>query len=323
MARAAPRRILLTGASGFVGRGLLAAGLARADLCWRVAVRRPVPLPPGVEAITAPLDAPGDWSAALAGVDAVIHLAACHRRGASARELERVNVQGTALLARAAAAAGVRRFILVSSLKAMGEESPPGRPWRGDEPARPTSAYGRSKLAAEEAARDALADRSELVVVRPPLVYGPGVGGLFGRLLRWLDRGLPLPDSRAARSFVALPNLADLLLILLDHPAAPERIWLAADSPPMALRRWLAALARRLHRPLRLLPEPTTRPLGRLAPGFASRWWQPLAVDPTPLAALGWQPPLSRRTALSATVAALRGELPWGVGRVKRSPDEA
>lgn len=302
----APRRVLLTGASGWIGRAVLEAGLRRPGIAWRVLARRPLAVPAGVECRLHGFAPDADWRDAVAGADAVVHLAAAHRAGLPPAAYRRVNVEVTAALARAAAAAGVRRFLLVSSIKAMGETSPPGRPWRPEDPPRPESAYGRSKLAGEVVVR-AAAGPMDVVIVRPPLVYGPGVGGLFGRLLAWLDAGRPLPPSGALRSFIALPNLVDLLLHLLDAPAAAGRVFLAADAPPAPLARWLAALARRLGRRPRFCRAVPRAALETLAPGFARRWWGTLAVDPRPLrAALDWRPPLSRGAALDATVAAHR-----------------
>src|SRR5690349_5679593 len=187
-------RILVTGASGFIGaalcRGLLARGHA-----VRAAIRHPgaFPLPPELQGIVVPdLAAEFDRRALLAGVDAVVHAAAIAHRHAGEAEIERINFDATARLAEAAAGL-VRRFVFLSSVKVHGEDSG-GRAFAETDATVPEDAYGRSKLEAERFLTD-LATRHgmELALIRPPLVYGPGVRGNFLRLLGWVDSGLPLP----------------------------------------------------------------------------------------------------------------------------------
>src|SRR5262245_24704880 len=188
-------RILVTGASGFVGAALCRELLARGHAVC-AAVRRPTALVGAPSELRrAPVeDLAGDvdWRALLAGVDGVVHLAAIAHRGAQESEIRRVNFEGTVRLARAAAGF-VRRFVFMSSVKVHGEDSGAGVYTETDR-AQPMDAYGRSKLEAERALEN-LAARSglELALVRPPLVYGPGVKANFLRLLRWVDSGLPLP----------------------------------------------------------------------------------------------------------------------------------
>lgn len=251
--------ILVTGATGFVGKGLCTE-LAARGLPFRAASRSQ-----GPGCITVgELDAATDWSAALAGVDRVVHLAARvhvmkERAADPLAEFRRTNVAGTLRLARQAAAAGVRRFVFVSSIKVNGEETQPGRPFTADDTPGPQDAYGVSKMEAEQALLE-LGRQSgmEVVVLRPPLVYGPGVQANFRSMLRWVRRGVPLPlgavDNR--RTLVALDNLVDLVIACVEHPGAAHQVLLAGDgedlSTPELLRRVAAALGTQA----RLVPVP-------------------------------------------------------------------
>ncbi len=312
--------ILVTGATGFVGRALLPRLLAARHRV-RAVVRGPgAAMPAGVEAVTvADLGSVPDWGPALAGVRLVVHLAArVHVMGETGAEAEalyhRINVEGTRRLATAAAAAGVERFLLMSSVKAMGEGG--GATLTELTPARPTDAYGRSKLAAEAALREAAGTTMAWVVLRPPLVYGPGVGANFLRLLRLAGRGLPLPlaaiDNR--RSLVFVDNLADAVALCLVHPGAANRCFLVHDGEPLSVPDLIRRLARSLGRPARLFPVPPgLLRLGAAALGADAafeRLCGSLTVDDTALrAATGWAPPVSTEDALAATAAWARQPL--------------
>ena len=253
--------VLVTGADGFVGRALCET-LAAAGRRVRRAVR-------GLDAASSNAVAVGDigpdtdWSAALDTVDCIVHLAArAHVLRETAPDAlavyRRINVAGTERLARAAAARRVRRLVYLSSVKVNGERTGP-RPYTEDDAPRPEDSYGISKWEAEQVlARCAAETGLQVVVLRPPLVYGPGVKGNFLRLLRLVARGVPLPlgaiDNR--RSFVYLGNLLDAIMQSLDAPRAAGRTYLAADTEDMSTPGLVRALASALGVKPRLLPFP-------------------------------------------------------------------
>ncbi len=263
--------LLITGADGFVGRHLCAAALLQG---WTVrgAVRA---LPANSE------DAPGaaalqdvcweacgevgpdtNWAPLLADVDAVVHLAG---RAHVLRETEAdpetayraVNVAGTRRLAEAMLACGVRRLVFASSIGVHGSGTD-DTPIHEDSPPRPHNAYTRSKWAAEQALHALSGAGLEPVIVRPALVYGPGVKGNLRRLLRWIDRGLPLPlwGVRNARSLAGVSNLADLLLHCAKEPAASNETFVAADSTALSTPELVRTLAAHMGRPARLVRAP-------------------------------------------------------------------
>lgn len=274
-------RVFVTGATGFVGRAL------SADL-----------LRNGFDMVPADLRRPG-WEAGLQGCEAVLHLAGVAHARATAAVYQEVNVAATERLARAAARAGVRRLVFVSSIKVNGEATPPERPFRADDAPAPLDDYGRSKWRAEQAL--AAVRGLETVVVRPPLVYGPGVRANFLRLVQLVDTGLPLPFAsiRNRRSLIYVGNLAALLRACASHPRAAGRTFLAADgtdlSTPELVRRIAAALGRKA----RLLPFPPALLPSKLAAS--------LVVDAAATReALGWAPPHTVDEGLAQVVAGYR-----------------
>ncbi|HEV2335402.1 MAG TPA: NAD-dependent epimerase/dehydratase family protein [Stellaceae bacterium] len=311
-------RILVTGAGGFIGRALcpvlagqghrVIAGL-RAD---------PAPGDPLVERAEPRIlgeIAPGrHWSAVLGDVDLVIHLAQWAHRRAAGPALKG-EPEAAAALARGAVEAGVRRFLYMSSIKAIGEASAPGRRFSADDCPRPADAYGRVKLASERALRRvAAASGLELVIVRPPLVYGPGVGGNFARLMRLSASGLPLPFAAVAnrRSLIFLDNLVDLVARAAAHPAAAGRVLLAADGADLSTPELIRALAQAQGRVARLfaVPDAVFAALRRV-PGVGiavSRLTLSLQGDDSlTRAVLGWSPPVAAEAGLVATARALAG----------------
>lgn len=316
-------KTLVTGASGFVGRTLVRHLLAHASSSV-VAVNRSgaVAYGPRVQVVTIDsLSSTTSWSRALVGVHSVVHLAArVHvMRDAAVdplAEFRRVNVDGSLQLAREAAQAGVRRFVYVSSIKVNGESTAPGRPFRADDAPRPHDPYGTSKHEAELGLRQlCTATGMELVVVRPPLVYGPGVRANFLSMLRWLKRGVPLPfgaiDNR--RSLIALDNLCDLLVTCTRHPAAAGQTFLASDGDDVSTTRLLEQMGQALGQPARLVPLPPWlltgmfRLLGKRE--VSQRLLGSLQVDIGPTCErLGWRPPIGLDEGLRRTAAAFLAE---------------
>ena len=294
-------RILVTGASGFVGPHVVAA-LSEAGYSLRLAQRRPGPVPDGVEAVvTGDLAAPRDWRAALSGIDHVVHMAGLAHAGPGLDEAlyQRVNAGATLALAEAAEHAGVRRFVLLSSIKALSGAFD-GRLSDADRPA-PDDAYGRSKRAAEQglAARDL-----DWVALRPVLVYGSGVKANMAALLRLAGLPLPLPlgGLTAPRSLLAVENLADAILFALLPDCPARRCYLVADPEPIGVAGIVAALRAGLGRRPGLLPVPaawlerTAALLGK-RDAFA-RLSGGLVAVPDDLLRAGWRPRVETRAAL-------------------------
>jgi len=316
-------RVLVTGATGFVGKAIVDRLLAEGcDVL--VATRRSGsdPAVKGTMTCHFDLERPDLLELkALDGVDVIVHAAArVHVMQPTDDEEERAqrcNVEATRALAQAAVAAGVRRFVFVSSIKVYGGRATDVPLSLADPPA-PTDAYGRSKLQAENLLRELEAARGlEVTIIRPPLVYGPGVRANFLRLMSLVERGVPLPlglvDNR--RSLIAVQNLADLVVTAMKHPAAAGRTWLASDgddlSTPDLVRRMGIALARGV----RLWPVPVPllkwggRVLGREAE--LSRLCDSLQVDSSLTRAdLGWTPPIGIQEALEVTAKWFRAERP-------------
>ena len=317
--------ILVTGGHGFVAHALVAR-LVADGFAVRCTVRAGRPEVPSTVRVvrTGPIDASTDWREAVAGVSAVVHCAArVHQLHDTADdalvEYRRVNRDGAARLARQAAAAGVRRLVFLSSIKVNGERTLPGLPFRADDPVAPGDPYGLSKWEAEQQlAQIAASSGLEVVVVRPPLVYGPGVKANFRAMMKSLARGTPLPfgaiDNR--RSLIALPNLVDLLVVALDHPAAAGRTFLVSDGESLSTSELLRRMTRALGRAPRLIavPEPWLRRAFALVGrgGLAQRLLDSLEVDIEPTCTtLGWRPPVGVDRALVDTAQHyLAGERP-------------
>jgi nucleoside-diphosphate-sugar epimerase len=303
------RRVLVTGAAGFIGRRVV-ADLRSRGIDVVATARTPGPSLTAVGTVTPETD----WQPLLAGCDGVIHLLArVHRRGTGTEaDYLADNRDITERLARAAAAAGVSRLVFVSSIKVNGETTAPGTAFRPDDAPAPYDAYGRSKLAAEQVLHRVAGETGlETVVVRPPLVYGPGVRANFELLIRLVALGLPLPFARLAnrRSLVGLGNLSDFLLTCLDHPKAAGETFLVADGAAPSLPELLTAIGLALGRPARLFAfDPGwLKALLKLAggPGLVDRLAADLVVDASKAQNLvGWQPPYRLDDELAATIAA-------------------
>lgn len=301
--------LLVTGSTGLVGRALLKRLATQGGQPIRAGLRisGDDDLPPGVTALRMPsLDANADVRTALPGTGTVLHLAArVHvmddRAADPLAAFRAVNTAGTLNLARQAAVAGVRRFVFVSSIKVNGEATEAGHPFRHDDTPRPQDPYGTSKREAEDGLREiAAASGMEVVIVRPPLVYGPGVRANFATLMRAVQLGLPLPLGAVThnqRSFVALDNLVDLLITCIDHPAAANQTFLVSDGEDLSTTDLLRRLGLSLGLPARLLPVPPwlLRASARLVGkgDVAQRLLGNLQLDiDHTRATLGWAPPI-------------------------------
>lgn len=320
------KRVLVTGATGFVGMPLCRAMLATG---WHVrgthrSARNATLLPDGVELIHIPsINRDTDWSEALNGADAVVHLAArVHVMNDDAadplNEFRQVNVLGTECLARRAAAAGVQRFIYLSSVKVNGE----GRsiPYTEQDVPVPEDSYGISKLEAERVLHNIAAETGlEIVILRAPLIYGPGVKANFLRMVKIINRGFPLPlaNIRNRRSFIYMDNMVSAILACMSHPRAAGQTYLVSDGEDVSTPELIARLATSLRRPVRLLPFPLTlmRILGKLIGKSSSveRLLGSLSVDSSKIRLeLEWTPPYTLDQGLQKTA-------DWFCGLLRRA----
>lgn len=294
---------LITGATGFVGRGLCSRLLAEGrDL--RCAVRMASSLPN--EVVVGDIGSDTRWGEALKEVNTVIHLAArVHvmndRADNPLAEFRSVNVDATLNLARQAAAVGVKRFIFLSTVKVNGEETASGHSFNEENPSHPIDPYAISKHEAEEGLRR-LAEETglEVVIIRPPLVYGPAVKGNFLNMMGWISKGIPLPLGAIhnQRSLIALDNLVDFIITCIDHPAAANQTFLVTDGEDFSTTELLRRVGQAMGEPARLIPVPVSvlelgaRLLGKQA--MAQRLCGNLQVDIAKAReVLGWTPPVS------------------------------
>ena len=307
--------VLVTGASGFVGSSLCAALSASGyrvraatrsleqsvgnERCERVAIGH--------------IDGATDWASALRGVEVIVHLAArVHvmndRTTNPLAAFRDVNTHGTERLTSSAVDAGVRRIVYVSTIKVNGETTGT-EPFRETDLPAPSDPYGISKWEAEQSLRRLAGGTGvETVIVRPPLVYGPGVRGNFLTLLNWVKRGVPLPlgDCRNRRSLIGLDNFVDVLARCVAHPAAAGETFLVADGEDLSTTELLQRVAHALSRPSRLLrvPMPWLRRGARLAGRHAvyERLCGSLQIDVSQARRLlGWTPPRSVDDELART----------------------
>lgn len=308
--------VLVTGATGFVGQSLIAKLAVREGFSVRGAVRNEDQQAedPENRIRVGDIDGNTGWGDALAGVDVIVHTAArAHVMhddvGDPLAAYRRINVDGTMNLAQQAVAAGIKRFVFLSSIKVNGESTGEGHPFSAVDEPRPEDPYGISKLEAEQELRGICKSCDmEWVIIRPPLVYGPGVRANFLSMMRWLQRGAPLPFSLTTnkRSFVALDNLIDLIATCIESPAAANRLFLVSDGHDMSTAELLRTMGNALGCPARLLPCPVwlLRILARLVgkPTIAQRLLDSLQVDISETTTvLGWTPPLDVDRAMQKT----------------------
>lgn len=310
------RAVLVLGAGGFIGRALVAR-LAGEGVRVIGTVRDARTLAAEVETrVTGTLDAATDWPALLAGCRAVVHLASrAHAPAAPGEEWIAAEEATAAVLAGAARREGVERIVLMSSLKVHGDDSGAGQ-FRAADPPAPADAYGRAKLRIEAAMRYAAGDM--LAVLRPPLVYGPGVKANFLSLLRAVDRGVPLPLAGIAnrRSLVFLDNLVDLVRCALTDERAAGGTFLLRDDDQVSTPALVGLIAEHLGRRARLLPCPpgVLRAAARLVGrgDAAERILGSLCVDDAATRAnLGWRPRVALAEGIAATCR-------WYLARMRR-----
>ena len=307
-------RFLVTGANGFVGKRLCAELLQRGQSV-RSAVRSASSPVDNLEAVVVgAIDGETNWAAALCDVDVIIHLAArVHVMKDTASdplaEFLKVNMLGTANLAYQAAAAGVKRLVFVSSIKVNGEQTSETQPFTESDTPNPQDAYAVSKWRAEQALRDNAQETGlEVVIVRPPLMYGPGVKGNFIRLLAVVDKGIPLPLAgvRNKRSMIYLGNLVDTLITCANHPAAAGKTYLVCDGEDTSIADLVRQMAIGLGRPARLyhLPVSLLHGMGRLSGKLESveRIVGTLRInDGLIRKELGWRPGFTLKEGLQET----------------------
>jgi UDP-glucose 4-epimerase len=304
-------KVLVTGATGFVGRALCGR-LAVSGHDIVPAVRRVSGL--AGEAVVGHIHGSTDWMVALSACDAVVHLAArVHVMSDTAQNplalYRETNTEATLNLARQAAQAGVKRFVFISSIKVNGEGC--DTPYRETDVAAPEDAYAIAKWEAEQGLqRIAQETGLEVVILRPPLVYGPGVKANFLRLMEAIRKGWPLPLGaiRNRRSLLYLGNFVDAIRLCVEHPAAAGQTFLLDDGEPVSTPELVRALARAMGRPARLLAVPvgvlewSGALLGRRA--AVARLTGSLCVDSSAIRSrLGWVPPFTMEAGLAATVA--------------------
>lgn len=301
-------RVVVTGGRGFIGRSLVSALQAKNfDVLSVVRDSWDIQACQAHEVAIGRLDASTNWGPLLEGADVVVHLAArAHIMRDEATdplaEYRRTNTDATLHLAFQAARAGVKRFVFVSTLKVNGEHTLEGRPFRFDDQPQPQDPYGVSKFEAEQGLRKiAVETDMEVVIVRPPLVYGAGVKGNFASLLRWVAWGLPLPLGGVIgnqRSLVGLDNLVDVLVACLSHPSAANQTFLVSDGEDLSTAELLQRVGRAVGKVPRLLCVPPSWlnlcafMFGREA--VAQRLLGSLQVDITHTCqTLGWSPRVS------------------------------
>lgn len=310
-------KILVTGATGFVGKSVCTTLIGNGYQVVGAVRRVPADKIAGVEYVTVgEINRETDWAQALEGVQAIIHLAArVHVMNETAldplREFRAVNVEGTERLARMAAAQGVARFVYVSSIKVNGDETTPGNPFSERDRCSPEDPYGMSKWEAEQALTRISGETGlEVVIVRPPLVYGPGVGGNFLEMFKFVSRGLPLPLAgvRNLRSLIYVGNLADALMACATNPKASGQLYLVSDGEDVSTPELLRLVASNSGMPARLFFLPVwlmlygAKMLGKSAQ--AGRLLGSLQVNSDKIRReLNWKPPFTLAQGFETTAA--------------------
>jgi nucleoside-diphosphate-sugar epimerase len=307
-------KVLVTGASGFVGSVLCGKLISRGLTTTGTVRHFPENPLPGVDyQVVSGFSKSKFWKETLVGVDVVVH---CAARAHVMRDSEKdplavyreVNLEGTRNLAEQAASCGIKRFIYISSIKVNGEETNE-RPFKADDIPAPEDSYGISKWEAEQALQKiGCNSKLEIVIIRPPLVYGPEVRANFLKLMKLVKSGLPLPFGAIhnSRSFVAVDNLVDLILICLHHPAAINQTFLVSDGDDLSTTEWLRRTEKAFGKSSRLIPIPVfllrTAALLLGKTDFAQRLCGSMQIDISKAKQLlGWTPKVSVDEALLKT----------------------
>jgi len=304
--------IALTGGTGFLGNSLLGTAIDKSIKCFGRSKPSSV-----LESFfyQGEIDSITNYSTFIKDVDCVIHCAArvhvmVDDSSAPLEEFREVNTHGTLNLARQAADAGVKRFVFISSIKVNGESTELGLPFKPDDSFIPTDPYGLSKYEAEVGLRKlAMETGMEVVIIRPPLVYGPGVKANFASMMKWTNKGLPLPlggINGNKRSLVSVDNLVDLIIACIDHPNAANQTFLVSDDDDVSTTQLLANMATALDVPNRLLPVPSSwfvlaaKLIGK--PAISQRLCGSLQVDITKTKQLlNWKPRFSSAECMKKT----------------------
>ncbi len=305
--------ILLTGATGFLGSHLLEELVNHRFIVKALLRNKNSEF---TNAVVVPqFNQTANFKEACSGIDTVIHCAArVHIMNDSSSDpleaFREVNTDGTLNLAQQAADAGVKRFIFISSVKVNGESTGLGKPFKPDDDFVPTDPYGLSKYEAEVGLRKIARETGmEVVIIRPPLVYGPGVKANFASMMKWVNKGLPLPlggITQNKRSLVSVDNLVDLIVTCIDHPKAANETFLVSDDDDVSTTGLLKNMATALNVPSRLIPIPAawfelaSKLIGK--PAIAQRLCGFLQVDISKTKALlGWKPPYSSAECMKKT----------------------
>lgn len=309
--------ILVTGASGFVGSALVDE-LAQLGTAVRACYRTDKTLPRVNVDVVSGIDllSMNDLKPVLSGVSVIVHTAARvhvmkERSDNPLEAFRRMNVDATVRLARQAAASGVKRFVYISSIKVNGEQTLPGQKFTADMTPNPSDAYGISKFEAENGLLSLAQETGiEIVIIRPPLVYGPGVKANFAKIMALVAKGIPLPFGaidKNRRSMVGLDNLVHLLIRCISHPSAANQIFLVSDDDDLSTAGLIRALGVALGQSAHLLPVPEVflscgaKLLGKK--GFADRLFGNLQVDITKTKELlNWHPPFTVAEELNKAV---------------------
>lgn len=301
-------KVLVTGANGFIGRALVAALQSSSYKVYAVTRRQQFAVQNSqlVKTVISDLDVDTDWLPHLSGVNAIVHCAArVHVMNDTEvdplQAFRQVNTYATLNLAKQAAQAGVKRFVFISTIKVNGEQTWPSYPFREEVKSTPIDSYALSKWEAEQGLMQiAKETEMEVVIIRPPLVYGPGVKGNFATMIKWLKKGIPLPLGaiQNQRSLLALDNLVSFIVLCLKHPKAANQAFVLADGEDVSTTQLLNKIARAMDKPARLIPIPTSwmifaaKLLGKRT--VAERLFGSLQIDITKARQrLGWWPVVS------------------------------